>query len=274
MLLQQVLYWISGYPMKPGIPVFPYVRDELKGAYDYLEYSSWAVYRPRSFFSEPATFCQFELLALTVTLFKEESREEERKSDLQAIIIMTLGILISKSTAGFLCLAVIAVLFGWANIICKKRISKNAILAFFTVLPVIVYFLFTSDAVQFQLERLSDGLGTEQRFLIFDFMNTLDMSSWPVFLFGHGFSTDFFSGVDQKLYLAGFLRHFFCFGIIGLVVLFTLLLKMWNSGCRYQRMVMIIFLVLNIGSNSLHSYDVMMYFAVLAFVRGKKGAKI
>jgi hypothetical protein len=104
----------------PGtLPFISVMRDELIDFNTNIVSSGFEI-RPRSIFNEPAEYCSYVLIFLFISLFLQKKSYKDYLPE----IIITAGIIISKSGTGFLCALGIWGLWFIKNFI-KRIISKK-----------------------------------------------------------------------------------------------------------------------------------------------------
>ena len=264
LLVQQAIAWVFHIYLPPGIPFLPYVREELKSAY-YSLYIYGGIYRPRSFFSEPALFCQFALSALTIELF---NREEDKNWKYILLLILSIGI--SKSGTGYFVLAFILLAYGLIGISKKRKLQKKYLPLVILAIPIDLALVMIIPDVQRVWQRFFGGetflsnLVGQERFKSIFISQVFKESNVLKMVFGRGFSLDDYTG----FYLGGLLRHFYCFGLVGVFILIYTMVRIYIMGNTMQRMLILVFLFMSTGANPLHNSDLMIPLAFASFPMG------
>lgn len=267
MIIQQIIATVFHIYLAPGITILPYVDESFKSVYASLV--RWGkVYRPRSFFSEPATYCQFMLFPIVIEIFDEKIKT---KKDIIYLIFLILGIIISKSGTGFMCLAAIGVLYFFLKLKRGNILISIQKLFLIIIALILMAFAFNSTGFQYIYNRFFAGDGLlsnlmgQTRFTgLFDF-KAMNMNSLTDILIGKGFTMEQYTQADAY-YLGGLVRQFYCFGLVGIVILFTLLYSIYIKGNAMQKAIVIIFVILNTGSNALHCADILVPLAFASYV--------
>lgn len=262
LLVQQILASIWHIYLPPGLTFLKYVREELKDTYIYLDKYK-RVYRPRSMFSEPATFCQFALPALVIEIYRKYG-----KRNYGIIVLLVLSIVVSKSATGLFGIITIAVIYVIKMISQTKSIKKKTIMALLIVIPLLVIYVCVNSDIAYSINRFLGGSSffssilDDARLTGYVKFSYLNMESWFDVLFGKGFSSEGLTD-ETYLYLGGFLRHYYCFGVVGIVILFAMLLKMFIKGDSMQKTMVILVVVLSVASNPLHNNDLLIPFSFI-----------
>lgn len=219
----------------------PFLTPYNDGLIDFQRQINFAVYglqfRPTSWLNEPAALCIYILLPLVILLFKSE----KTRSDKICIALYTLVCIISLSSTGIM----VTVFIYAVYLIYQMR--KNAFAAvFMSVLAAGLFVVFLNSSLyDYFLNRtfhgdISNGLSQSTRFnaieLTWKYSDTLK----GIFLGG---------GVGSESgYLPGIQRIYFCLGLFGLIPFIFLLTKEFKSAKKIGRMVILLYLVLNIGT--------------------------
>lgn len=263
LLLQQFLASFMGIMLGGGIPFLP-MKNE--GIFTYTEgVRRWGLtYRPRSLFSEPAMYATYTILALAVILCmgNPETKSEIKKKRIR-IAIYVLGIITCKSTLGVISLLCTVVFFFFRDRrIIKRKRTWITLTCLLLLSPILGYILLQNSSVQFQLQRLLSEkfFQSEARFSVFLNPAVLDVTSlYKVFL-GHDFIR---SSFNKEVFLPSFIRQFYCFGIIGLVILIVLLWKLYKRGNIAQKIILVALVVQMFGAEIIHGGAVLLYGAWL-----------
>lgn len=260
LLFQQILSTFCRINLGAGFPFLPIINEGLR-TYGISALNFGNTYRPRSLFSEPAMYSIFTILVLVICLFT--SRYKGLRSYILPFLL-SLGILISKSSMG-----VLSLLLVWSIYLVEdlKKLSNKKIIkllsALVLVLPVLLLFL-QNSSVQFQLNRFTkqDFFKNEPRFSLFFNWDALDLSSVYKVLFGHDFNLTTYKYPD--IFLTSFFRQLYCFGVVGLLVLIILLICLYVRSDKLQRIILILFIFQMLGSEIIHGGYILMYFVWLA----------
>lgn len=236
-VFQTILLKISGIYISGYIPGAPILNDGVVDFANNLErYANPKEFlvRPRSIFEEPAHFSQDVLAVLALVLFSDWKDGKKLKWG----FFVTFGLLLSMSNTGFLVGIIV-----WLNYFFRN--SKKYIYLFPVVIIVVVavYYLPITQSI---IDRLFDGRSAGGRFNGYSYVFDSELSL-SEFLFGHGMIN------TQKLnvYLAGYARLFWYFGVTGILLFASVFIALYKSGNNQQRELLIIAILLNIGSDAI-----------------------
>lgn len=150
-VLQFALYHTSDVILKGFLP-FLSVYEEGYATTNYESiYSS--MYRPTSFFLEPAHYARYQLIGLAVCLFSSNSFSHKNRSIFVAIFI-SIGILISTSAQGYLLMFIIWLVWIVKQL-CETQNNtvRNVLLCLIPFLPLIIYAVFSTQVVELTIKR-------------------------------------------------------------------------------------------------------------------------
>lgn len=257
-VIQFIVAKLFGIYMGAGLPFLEVSSDAIANYTDAVVKYDMG-YRPRSFFSEPAMFSTYILLALTISLHDIFLLNKKRFSKYAQVSLYIIGILISQSSLGivtlfflFLCY----ILYFGAH--SKIKITFSRVLFLLGIIAGIVV-LTQSSIIQDQVMRLFySDLSNEPRLKFFYEWDTSSFSGTEILL-GHDFKLLTYNGE----FLPSFFRQFYCFGLIGEVLLIILLIKVFLRLTLPQKFIFIVFFVQMIGSELLHGGNFLLYFSWL-----------
>lgn len=217
--------------------------------------------RPRSIFNEPAGYGIYVAVFLVILLWFY-SRINMRFYLLT--IFLSLGLLCARSSTGILLM-----FLGWLGFYIKYLFKRkvNAIWIIFTLIIIVgIGLVFTTDSFKVFLQHtFSSGQGgTNGRILGYGYAFTIDNYSWIELIFGHGVVYDY----GTSLFLAGWARIMYQFGIIGIFVYSILLLHYWNKGNKKQKAVIFILTLYNFFTASLYAVDILWWWGIYFMVDG------
>lgn len=251
-LLIQFLLSKGGIYLPGGIPgIKSYRSDIYTYIDDVLKYN--LSYRPRSFFEEPAHYCQYVLVALSSLLCKEK----KNKKDVFLILFIITGVIISMSLIGIIFL--LFILLMWIIINGKKYINKKAILLF-AIMPLLLFFISTSPAVTSVIKSkfVNQSITEDARFSSINVLT--EETSFAKILFGSGLSS-------EEVYSTGFFRIILSFGIIGLIFAFLVYLYFYKKGKfdKFTKLIMITLFFLTFGSEIIFGKFILIYMCLCKF---------
>lgn len=229
-IIQTFSFVVLGKYIPGYIPGLPILREELISFSEKGVTDSLGLLRPRSFFGEPAHYAQYILLGLTIILFNKRTHKP------LLILFFIIGVLLSVSSTGILCLLFLLAVYGINNL---RNIVK-----YIPLIIIALIGLYFSVYFQGFLTRINNGKSTEDRFSGYEILFQ-DETSYPNILFGKGMIE---IDIDKMGYLAGYPRLILYFGIVGTVLfLFSLFYKYKNKS-QFGKILIILFAILNFGT--------------------------
>ncbi|QQP69552.1 hypothetical protein JHE06_07975 [Carnobacterium sp. CS13] len=255
LIIQYLLLEIFGYYLPGVLPFMETINTSIDRMFVLASINKLS--RVSSFFAEPSHFAVFGVLFLCINLFSFNNQIKKR-SHLSGVIV-TIAILLSQSSTG-----IIVVILLWLLWVLKKVISFEAkrkklqyILILITLFPILVYFLLNSAVFDVFINRTFSSQGGSAATNRFGNINIFDYvkgNSIVELFFGKGM-------IDLIEYIPGFVRSFYFFGLIGVLVTAFLLLYMFKKGNNLQKIIILIFLILNIGTEILFGNFILLYFS-------------
>lgn len=265
-LFQYAMYYSSGVIVNGFLSFVPLYESQ----YASLDYQRQfaLMYRPSSFFLEPAWYSQYALVGLCLALFDERS-STARQSWIAALI--ALGICLSTSLQGVL-LSVFAWLYWFARNIIRKTASRSTrfstiAVGLLVVAPVAAYIVST-PFFQRVVARLQLGGSTSTSAL---WGRLAGFSSFDrlhgVFAFvglGNGAVTDtYMSSGAYALYGTG------VFGVALIVALLFGCYRRCSSSAT--RCICIIWSALFVGAFLFHTRTSVFYFSFILYESARSG---
>lgn len=228
------------------------------------DYSAWAkhLYRPTSFFTEPAHFCQFAFVGLVYSLFGNEYIQNR---NLKAIVIST-AMILSTSVQGIILVFLIWVIF----IFSKSRQKKNKLFYTFLgifLMTVIIITVFQFDFFVKAIDRAITLNANGGNAFLARTSSISDFMALPVIhqIFGVGFGNpipeQYFNSISYALY---------CTGVIGLILMFILFIPMYKQSFYFQKVTILLLIMLFFGSHLFTATSIMFYFPFLINIKNKK----
>lgn len=208
-------------------------------------------FRATSFLTEPAHLCTYLLLPLTSTLFKSEKKDT---FDLFSIALYSGVCVMSLSSTGIMMVIMIWIVYLFYY--SKSNILGTIILSF-VFAGMFILFL-NSDLYTYFLNRTFDGnvangLDHSTRFNSIDNMWNNSGTIKGIF-FGGGLA-------EQSSYLPGLQRVYCCLGVLAIIFLLLFLIKSFYNGNKTQRFIIIIYIILNIGTEIILGSFALYYMA-------------
>ena len=195
-------------------------------------------FRPRSFFGEPAHYGTYICGYFAISLFKNGKKE------LPVQLFLSLGALLSLSSLAIIMIIGIWVMYFVFNF--SRKVPLRTLLAVICI-PVILFFVIKSSFFQQFLYRLTETKSTQDRFYGYENLTRYfdGKTSLLLFGFGNGGVT-----IPDGEYLAGYARLFLYYGLVGIVVFLSNMLSVFLKGQKWQKMLLIVVLALQIGGES------------------------
>ena len=256
LIIQFSLFSLFGYYLRGSIPNLRLQVDTLTEIYS--RYIQGYYIRAHSIFAEPSHFAIYVLPYLMISLKGEKSKLAEY----MPAIIISIAVLIAQSSTGII-MSILIWFMWYLERFFSKGISKKKIvflLLSIIFIPVLLMIITKTNSFDFFLDRtFSSGslgeaayrrLGNE---VIFN--DLLNKSSYHL-LFGQGM-------VNLQTYIPGLTRILIFFGISGLVLFLAMLIRLYIIGNRLQKEILIIFLILNIGTEILFGNFIFIYLPFL-----------
>lgn len=254
LIIQTILYRFFHYYL-PGhleIPFFPVLSNQINSLESNLTQSWFTILRPASFFAEPAHYAEFVLGAIVIALFV--------RNKIKISLFFSFGILLSMASTGIILLPIIWAIYLLFRF--RASFSLKKVLVLFSVLPFVVFaFVNTSFFEYFQL-RMQTGKSSVGRFsgysIVLDHFKDISIDS----LLGYGMNASGFS-----VYLAGYPRLIYFFGIIGCVCFILFIVNSFLSKKLqgWQKILLCVFLGLNVGTELLFQPIVLVYLSFILF---------
>jgi hypothetical protein len=236
----QIVFARFGILLTTYIPFLPIMEDMNKDIYILSHFQSGFRFRPYSLLNEPAALCVYLILPLALIMFKTD---KSKKEHILAVFLSACCVF-SLSATGIMVMAFIWVLYFLNRI--KTGVIKRVeiVLLLFVIVSGIAIICSTDIWTYFMTQafhgRISmDGLMQSTRFR--------DLNS---ILYNRGLvetvlgSTLAYNGA----YLPGWIRVYYGLGILGVSLFAFYLIGIYKSSDDCQRYTMLIFMVLNIGT--------------------------
>lgn len=186
------------------------------------------IHRYASFFIEPAGYGVYIVCALTQELFYQKEKK------LWVISLLCLGTILSTSNTAVACVVFLLAFYFYQN----KMFSTKTVLLLVSFVGIFIVAQPFLNAISTRVEA---GASYAGRFNGYDVV--FQLLDNPMFGMG------FVSPADMGIYLAGFARLLMYFGFVGVIVYSIIYLKVIKSSS--QKIMVLVFLFLNIGSNPL-----------------------
>lgn len=239
LIIQIIVLAIFGYYIKGvlNISFLPVTRADLpEFGNDISQYT--LSFRPRSFFGEPAHYGTYICGYLAISLFKNGKKE------LPVQLFLSLGALLSLSSTAIIMIIGIWFMYFVSNF--SRKVSLRTLLTVLCI-PIILFFVIKSDFFKQFLYRLTETESTENRFYEYKNLTRYFEGKTSLFLFGFGNGG---TPLSNEKYFAGYARLFLYYGLTGIVVFASNMLSVFLKGRKWQKMLLIVVLALQIGGES------------------------
>ncbi len=269
-IFQTLMYYSFGIVIKGFFSFFP-LYVEHYSEYDYASaYKILNMYRPTSFFLEPAHYSRYCAIAIVLFLFC--NKEIDKKSFFGSILCL-IGVILSTSSQGYFLVGIIFVLFLFTRINKVKSRSLKSLLLFILILfPIFLFFLFKSPIIQATLTRtLSGSISNDKSALgarMGGFLSYLDLPLINM-LIGTGFGN-----VPVDVWLSSAAYWLYGSGIIVFIVYLYFLLKSFFKLDTIGRYILFIIFFLFFTDDSFYSYMIVLFFSFILFCPKKGNEKI
>lgn len=244
-----------------GIPILNQYtfRDDVTGYInDVTKYG--LIYRPRSFFEEPAHFCQYTIVAVTLLLFDQKGKAKLSRR-IVTLCLLGAGILFSMSLLGWVALTVICFLYGIFLI--KKKKYAVVFASCLGVLLIVFLILCNTEVIQNVIvsKFLDQSISSDSRFQGLNVFSTLEEQGVFYLLFGNGM-------LATDMYYNGISRIFISFGIFGFIVAFGIFLfgLRKHKSNQLAKALILLLTILNFGSEIIFGKFILVF---LAFIHEK-----
>lgn len=223
----------------------------------------WQPVRPRGIFNEPSGHGIYVALLLVLLLWFQSKMTIKMYT---VTILLSLGLLCARSSTGILLMSLAWLGFYVKNIFKGK---VNTIWIIFTLVLVFgVGIVLTTESFQVFLQHTfsSGSGGTNGRIAGYRYVFDIENYSWIELIFGHGVVYDY----GTSLFLAGWARIMYQFGITGIGVYAMLLICYWNKGNKMQKAVILVLFLQCFFAMAMYSVDVIWWWGVYFSVGEKE----
>lgn len=212
-------------------------RTDLLNQRDYLNYVQF--YRPCSIFGEPAHFATFVAGFLGINVCLDCKKGGRTFLNL----FLTFGVMLSGSTTGIAICLLIWGYYAWEKIKDRKVTLKILFLIVGAVLGLMLLMNTNSFKILITRTFKSDSAVSGRFSNIFSMFEGDDLFS---ILIGQG---PYYTKItDEFGWLPGYPLIYKCFGLIGILFVILLFLAVYKERKRESRFFLIIFAILNLGT--------------------------
>lgn len=256
MFLQWFLYNFNGYVLKGFIEGLELYTSDY-AALDYGLLYMQNIYRPTSIFLEPAHFARYAAVGMTLFLWSDNTR----LSDLLYAVMLTVGILISTSSQGYLLVALIWFLFAiHAQKSIRRPAVKRVIIIALLLSPIILLGALQLPAVKDTIERSLSGSIDEHtsavgaRLGAIRVLQDLSLYEW---IFGNGFGV-----VPSGKWLSSALYWLYGSGLFVFTIYCLFMMSSLIKLKGYQKIVLLIFFMLFFTDDCFYSYMCVLFLSL------------
>lgn len=239
-----------------------YIFRNLFGIYllnyvPFLEVSSKGIMtvvpvRCKSIFAEPSQYAIYITGALMLILIDKY----RNKFDYIYILILILGIFLSGSTTGIAIVVFSCVLYALHLLKNVKQIKRKKVINLMAIsliaIVIVLSIAIGSGMLSYIIYRVSEGSSADARFSSYELINSFSNK-----LTGNGM-------LDiEKDYYNGVVRCVYYFGYIGIASWGILTLGQLRKSYKEYKILVVIFFVLNIGTEVLFGPQVLIWFSFI-----------
>lgn len=254
-IIQSVAFYGAGFQI-PGI-FSPLAYNE---GHDYgnLLNGKDLIFRPSSFFMEPAHFAAYEFVFLCFLLANHEIKKR-----ILLLIITIGGLFFSTSGTAY---AMIPILFIFSYLFARDGKKEGRVIKglFFVTIAVAVFvvIVLSTDIGAITIGRLIDGgettvavsgrLESEGKFLFENLPN-----DWKYFGCGYGFR-------PQGVYMPSLYQILLGDGYVGVIAIYLLILYYFQKTSSFGRMLCISYAILFVGTGCFNFASIGLYFCFIS----------
>lgn len=265
-IIQYFLYTIFGYILKGFVTFWPLYESGYSSR-NYAYYFNM-MFRPTSFFLEPAHFSRYAAIGIAICLFEKEKITGKR---LFAAVFITIGVLISTSSQGYALLVVIW--FIWVSKQLKGKANKwfrivliLAVIAspiiIIKILPKLLQIEFISDTIR---RTFTGSLADKNTAIGARLGGVLEYIKLPL---GYKIIGMGFGSIIDGVWFSSYIYFLYGAGVIVFVLYAVYLLMVYKSTSGLKRVIFILFAILFITDDSFYSYMCIIFIS-LAFLKRK-----
>jgi hypothetical protein len=261
LIIQTILVNFFGYYLPGTLPFFETVVDEFNAQV----IVSGSSIRPRSIFSEPAVYADFVGKYLFIDLFLNNKK---KVIDFLPNLFVTLGLLLSGSSTGYLLLILVWTLFLTLKF--SKRITlKKAfgLQIFILVIPITIILISNVEFLKTGYEHLIYNRSYQARLnnylLAFNMPN---ISNFQV-LFGNGF-------LPHDFFIPGIPRLYFYFGIFGIAIWSIVYLFMFRESKKVSRLLLFLMFLTSIFGDALFGISYLLFYPFIIGLNSYKRTEL
>ena len=237
LIIQNIVLRIFGVYVDGIVPFWPLMGGD--GLYQQIDNIYTINGRPFSFFSEPSSYAMYVGMYLALELFAYKG---EKRFDGLVRWFLTFGLLLSGSTTGIACAALVWLAYCIKMIRHTYNKEIRRFVAYMVIIvPIGMFFLIRNTYFLDMLARISQGDSARIRFSGFNAFGI----NMPVQekLFGHGMDDSV-----NSFFMSGIPRLYYYWGALGFLCFALVLVYLFYVGDRVSRIVIVIMIFMNLGS--------------------------
>ena len=230
-IIQQLAFSFAGIAIE--LVYKPWVINSL---YDgVLDLTSLTLYRPTSFFLEPAYFSQYVVMALVFALYHCGTKDSD-------IILLYIGVLMSTSGSGIIIATLLIVIHIYNRMFSKIRIEKKIA---FVILVVLLLSLSSSEILKNSIDRIDIAKETGKSAFwarMGGYLYILNEFDITTLLIGNGLGNippGYFNGVA---YIVATI------GVVGLLLYLLAYVYTFYKVGKCQRLIIIVYIYFLLGA--------------------------
>lgn len=255
-LFIQLILSFAGVYVEGGIPFlnkYAFREDVAGYVEDVAEYG--LNYRPRSFFEEPAHFCQYTIVAVAILLF-DQSKLFNKKS--LFVVLLALGIIFSMSLLGWV--ALIFAFLMYFFFLVKNHKNLMTMLFVILIVPIVLAVLWNTTSVQNVIvdKFLNQSVTSDARFEGVSVVQEMLAERGFVLFFGNGL-------IATGTYYNGVTRLIVSFGLLGLsiaILIYAFSFRKYKKNTLSKVLLLLLF-ILSFGSEIIFGKYILIYLAFL-----------
>lgn len=259
-MFQLLMYRVFDVIVKGYLPSLPlYIEDY--GNLDYEQIYEELMYRPTSFFLEPAHYARYCIIGLILLLFADALVDNKR---ILGAIVCAVGIIISTSSQGYFLLAIVASMFLFTRIKAVKSPSIRLLLRVgVLLLPFLVVWVLQVPVVAETIDRtLSGSISDQNTALGARLGGFVEFAELPFVnqLIGTGFGN-----VPEEIWMSSAAYWLYGSGIIVTLIYLWFLFRSFFRLGRLGKYIVLVIVVLFFTDDAFYSYMIVPFFSLFLF---------
>lgn len=259
-MFQLLMYRVFDVIVKGYLPSLPlYVEDY--GNLDYEQIYEELMYRPTSFFLEPAHFARYCIIGLILFLFADALIDNKR---ILGAVVCAVGIIISTSSQGYFLLAVVVSMFLLTGIKSVRSPSIRLLLRVAVLIfPLLVVWGLQIPVIADTIDRtLSGSISDPNTALGARLGGFVEFAELPFInqLIGTGFGN-----VPEDIWLSSAAYWLYGSGILVTLIYLWFLFRSFFRLGRLGKYIVLVIVVLFFTDDAFYSYMIVPFFSLFLF---------